>query len=310
MTEHTEQTYFAHGKLLLTGEYVVLDGAKAIGLPTKIGQHLKVQTINNAHHIIKWSAKLQNDSIWFEVIINLPDFSIQSTTDLDKGQTITEILKKVQVLNPQVFSEDFSYHFETKLDFDKEWGLGSSSTLITLLSKFADINAFDLAKQTFGGSGYDISCAMMPKIQFYQLYKNQRKVNFISIPDFVKDAGYFIYLNQKQNSREGIQQYQEIPTSKALINSISEISEELIKAPNLAEFEDLLFVHESLIANHLEIPTIQEELFSDYEDGIIKSLGAWGGDFIFVTAENEKSLSYFKKKGFDTLFPWRDLIVE
>ena len=32
------QTFYSNGKLLITGEYVVLDGAKALALPTKFGQ--------------------------------------------------------------------------------------------------------------------------------------------------------------------------------------------------------------------------------------------------------------------------------
>ncbi len=38
------QTFYSNGKLLLTGEYLVLDGAKALALPTKMGQNLQVVT--------------------------------------------------------------------------------------------------------------------------------------------------------------------------------------------------------------------------------------------------------------------------
>jgi hypothetical protein len=37
------QTFYSNGKLLLTGEYVVLDGAEALALPTRFGQNLKVK---------------------------------------------------------------------------------------------------------------------------------------------------------------------------------------------------------------------------------------------------------------------------
>ncbi|MEQ3661167.1 MAG: GHMP kinase, partial [Flavobacterium sp.] len=43
-----KQTYYSNGKLLLTGEYVVLDGAKALAVPTKFGQSLSIESgINN-----------------------------------------------------------------------------------------------------------------------------------------------------------------------------------------------------------------------------------------------------------------------
>ena len=39
------QTFYGHGKLLLTGEYAVLDGAKALSIPTRFGQSLEVTSI-------------------------------------------------------------------------------------------------------------------------------------------------------------------------------------------------------------------------------------------------------------------------
>lgn len=303
-----ETSFFANGKLLLTGEYVVLDGAKAIGLPTKFGQHLNVKTKEDSINTIQWIAKTSDENIWLETLISNQDFSVISANDSEKANVIANILKVVSELNPKAFSPNTSYIFESKLDFPQDWGLGSSSTLLVLLSKFADIDAFELSKRTFGGSGYDISCGLIPKNQFYQLHKNQRKINFVDFPDFVKDNCYFVHLNQKQNSREGIKQYRDIPEDKSLVKSITDISEKLVKAPDLYEFEDLLYVHESLIANHLQTETVHEGLFSDYKGGIIKSLGAWGGDFVLVTSEDKKNLSYFKKKGFETILSWRELI--
>ena len=48
------QTFYSNGKLLITGEYVVLDGAKALALPTKFGQSLLVKDrkstrLNSSH---------------------------------------------------------------------------------------------------------------------------------------------------------------------------------------------------------------------------------------------------------------------
>ena len=42
-----EQNYYSNGKLLLTGEYVVLDGAKALAVPTKFGQLLNIKQGTN-----------------------------------------------------------------------------------------------------------------------------------------------------------------------------------------------------------------------------------------------------------------------
>ena len=40
--------FYAKGKLLLTAEYAVLGGAKALGLPTKLGQSLDVTKTTKA----------------------------------------------------------------------------------------------------------------------------------------------------------------------------------------------------------------------------------------------------------------------
>ena len=37
------QTFYSNGKLLLTGEYLVIDGAKALAIPTQKGQSLSVK---------------------------------------------------------------------------------------------------------------------------------------------------------------------------------------------------------------------------------------------------------------------------
>ncbi len=43
------------------------------------------------------------------------------------------------------------------MNFDKNWGLGSSSTLINNISSWAKINPYDLLWSIGKGSGYDIA---------------------------------------------------------------------------------------------------------------------------------------------------------
>ena len=47
-------TYRANGKLLLTGEYLVLKGALALALPTKLGQTMTVETVHAPS--LRWDA--------------------------------------------------------------------------------------------------------------------------------------------------------------------------------------------------------------------------------------------------------------
>lgn len=301
------QEYFANGKLLLSGEYVVLDGALAIGLPTKLGQRLKVEETEHQNTQILWKAFLNDNSLWFEAELD-ENLEVIRSNDSLLGNNISKVLKAVESLKLEVFKNK-RIEFTTQLEFPKDWGLGSSSTLISLLSKYADIDAFKLLEKTFGGSGYDISCAMFPKPQSYQLTKKDRKVGLIQLDKSITQHIYFVYLNEKQNSREGIGRYRAFGKDKDLIRSITDLSLQIKSCKSLEEFEDILYVHEYMISGHLEMDTVKDRLFPDFKNGMIKSLGAWGGDFVLVTSRDHDT-SYFERKGYTTILSYDELIVD
>ena len=301
------QKFKANGKLLLTAEYAVLDGAKALCLPCKLGQELEVSKIEGTSNFF-WKAKLNDDSLWFsaEFEIKSNKIELKKATQKEPAVFLLNIFNSVLVLNPNLNLSGFS--FKTKLDFPKNWGLGSSSTLIALLSEWAEINPYELLEKTFGGSGYDLACAVTNQPLFYtrnNINPIIEKIDFL--PNFHEHL-FFVYLNKKQNSREGIKMYRALEKNQKLIDEISAISKEIIKVKTLDEFNHLLTLHENLLSNHLQIPTIKDQLFPDYSNGIIKSLGAWGGDFILVSSKS-KSMEYFKAKGFDTIIKYKDLIL-
>ena len=124
--------------------------------------------------------------------------------------------------------------------------------------------------------------------------------------DFM-DQLFFVHLNRKQSSREGIAHYRNSSINTEQIGAISAISLSLPEVQTLSEFETLLQKHEEIISSILQIPTIKERLFSDYPHSI-KSLGAWGGDFILAVGTDE-DLEYFRDKGYHTIIPFRDMMV-
>ena len=65
--------------------------------------------------------------------------------------------------------------------------------------------------------------------------------------------------------------------------------------------------HEHLLSNVLEQETIKEKLFPMYPNSI-KSLGAWGGDFAMVTGTSS-DINYFILKGYDTIVPWKEMVL-
>jgi hypothetical protein len=66
--------------------------------------------------------------------------------------------------------------------------------------------------------------------------------------------------------------------------------------------------HESIMSEVLETITIKEALFDDFK-GVIKSLGAWGGDFVLV-ASKDNPRGYFNERGFETILRYDEMILK
>ena len=56
--------FYSNGKLLLTAEYLVLDGAQALALPTQLGQKLIVT--DGKEDILHWKSLDADGSICYE----------------------------------------------------------------------------------------------------------------------------------------------------------------------------------------------------------------------------------------------------
>ncbi len=112
---------------------------------------------------------------------------------------------------------------------------------------------------------------------------------------------FFVHLNKKQNSFDAVRSYNELKTEIELqdcIESLNQITNKFIQADTLQQWEAAMNEHEHLISAILEQETIKEKLFPMYPNSI-KSLGAWGGDFIMATGTKEDS-NYFLEKGYKT----------
>ena len=301
------KTFYSHGKLLLTGEYVVLDGALSLAIPTKYGQSLITESIEEPKLV--WKSFDENKNVWFE-----NEFEIRHNKDLvqineDKiSERLIQILNAAKKLNPEFLNIKHGFKVETNLEFPNKWGLGTSSTLIYNIAQWANVDAFKLSEKTFGGSGYDIACAQHNTPISYQIKNKKSIVNAIGFDPSFKDHLYFVYLNKKQNSRDGIKHYHKNKkNTQSAIEAISKITLEMIKAKALEHFQSLIVQHETIISKITKQKTIKDLLFSDF-DGAIKSLGAWGGDFILVSSKNNPTV-YFKDKDFKTIIHFKDMIL-
>ena len=318
--------FSSHGKFLLTGEYLVLKGALALALPLKLGQNLSVETCQGAS--LQWNA-YQPDGPWFSVTLNPETLDIIDCNDQPKAEKLTQILKAVKQLNPAAFKDGL--HFETHLDFDPNWGLGSSSTLIANLAQWANVNPYELLKLTFGGSGYDIACATAEGPIYYQLSTNEPALRQAQGPKTVEPVEgttplvkpidfqpsftehlFFIYQGQKQSSSKEIKAFLEKANPVDLqqdIKAVSEISHAVPTCESLDEFGLLMQYHERIIARCIGQEPVQKR-FLDFE-GVLKSLGAWGGDFILAATEwpENQVREYFKTKGLKVVFRYKDMVL-
>lgn len=298
------EQFYSNGKLLLSGEYSVLDGALALAVPTKFGQSLEVSLLDVP--VLIWESFNCIKQLWFQAEIKLEKLS--ELSEEPKLATLQKILLVAQELNPAFLSDGNGAFVQTFLTFPNEWGLGTSSTLINNIASWAKVDAFELLQKSFGGSGYDIACAQNDAAIHYKIIETNPIVKKVAFhPSFLKHI-YFVYLNQKQDSKEGIQLYKDTNGDKeSFVAGISELTNEITLCSDYNEFMSLLKKHERVTGDFIGIVPIQEQLFADF-NGAVKSLGAWGGDFIMAVGD-DNTPEYFEEKGFEIILPYKDMIL-
>ena len=299
--------FYSHGKLLLTGEYLVLDGAIGLALPTRSGQALEVNDSKDPG--ISWRSYDEKNQVWLEDEFQLTGSVVTGAKQDEVSQRLASILTEAHKMNPEMLSEERGYKLSTYLEFNRNWGLGSSSTLISNIAQWFDVDAYWLLKQTFGGSGYDIAAAQHSQPILYSLEEGKPSVLITSFDPPYKKNLFFVHLNKKQDSRQAIEHYRKQPRHEleAAITKINGLTHQILSCRSLEEFELLLEIHETLISNLINTPKIKTRLFPDYSKSI-KSLGGWGGDFILATGGEEEK-EYFRGKGYGTIIEYSKMVL-
>jgi mevalonate kinase len=302
-------TFYSNGKLLITGEYLVLDGARAFALPTKFGQNLIVE--NGSNQEIQWKSYDFDEHLWYEDTISFSEIINDTDSKIETVKTtLIQILHEAYLLNPDFITNSKGYKIITQLTFPKNWGLGTSSTLLNNIAQWTNIDAFTLLKNSFGGSGYDIACAQNNTPIVYRLEQHLPIVETVVFhPDFTQNI-YFVYLNKKQNSKAAINAYYNNRNGnldKTIFDN-NKITDAILNAQTAKEFALAVEKHEIHLSTILEMRTIKEAAFPDF-NGVVKSLGAWGGDFVMVIAK-ENPTAYFSSKGYETILSYDEMILQ
>ena len=292
--------YYSCGKLLITAEYLILKGAKGLAIPTKQGQKMSVK--ENTEKQISWKAYTCSNQKWIDCRFDLNFKLIKSKKT--KTEDIFSLIKLLKNINK--FSPGFARRgldISTNLDFERNWGLGSSSTLINNISNWLNINPYELLKVTFPGSGYDIAVANTKTPIFFKKNGETNEVSETKFSPPFKENLFFVHLNKKVNSQKEVSNFlnkkNEFKDDILRINSLGKM---IAKEKNQKIFNEMLKEHEDIISNIISEKPVQKTLFNDF-NGQIKSLGAWGGDFVLVSGDSETP-KYFLKKGYKTIMPF------
>lgn len=306
------KTFYGHGKLLITGEYAVLDGATALAAPTRQGQRLRVTQKDSSK--FRWESYDSKGKIWFKARFKLnsrDQWVVRKTSDKKVSERLEQLLRAAERMGADVGEELAGVTVKTELEFPRKWGLGTSSTLIHCLATWWEVDSYRLLTKTFGGSGYDLACAAADGPICYRLTQEGPFAESMCWHPGYRDQLYFIYLGKKQNSREGIRRYRDRPRDPRWIAEITGLTEAFLGVDDLAEAQYLLRRHERTIARYLDLPTVQSERFADFP-GLVKSLGAWGGDFVMAlsNADAPTTRAYFTERGYSTVLEYSDLFAE
>lgn len=301
---------YYNAKLLLTAEYLVLNGATALAVPLKFGQHLYVE--DNNQGFISWQSVAHDGVDWFSGTYNLDDFSIIGSSNPDIAMHPQRLLQAARKLNPSFCSGSEGCHVVSTLNYPLLWGLGSSSTLIAAVAGWAGIDPFQLHFEVSKGSGYDIACAISNGPLLYSVKEHKPEFQRVTFNPPFADKIYFVYQGNKQDSAEGVQKYRSKTADPGpdLIYHASKLTDRMLAATSLKEFEQVIGEHETMISNLLDTPSIRQTTFSDLP-GEVKSLGAWGGDFCMITWRDDPGLirAFLESKGLKTWFSFSDIVL-
>lgn len=292
--------YFCPGKLLISAEYAVLQGAKALAVPTKLGQHLKLSRSDAP--VVKWKVQDERDNTLFEGEFNEYG-QVLSSTSLEWASRISKLLGELSARGVPLKGSSWSFH----RDHPASWGLGTSASMIANVAHASGLDPMELFFASQTGSGYDVAVSYAKSALLYALKDgNAHWQETVFKPPFV-DALWLVYSGVKQESEKEVKAFvKRTQLSKAQLIRCNELTQRMYTSQTLASFSQAIAEHELLIGELLDRKPVKRERFPDF-DGQIKSLGAWGGDFLLVAAEGDVR-PYFHQRGLTTVLAYTELV--
>jgi mevalonate kinase len=194
------QSYYAPGKILLAGEYGVLLGLNALALPVKKGQWLEFfdfKTPENNPDTLYFKAIDENGETWLQYNFILDQ---KPWLELNSDELIP-LVQLLRMIPEEHWIQGKSFRLETRLEFARTSGLGTSSTFVSLLSQCFLLNPQRVQELLFQGSGYDVAVSNVQKPLIF--WRNAGGAHFRPWklnPDLTQDWS-ILFLGNKVNSR-------------------------------------------------------------------------------------------------------------
>ncbi|MBS1625116.1 MAG: GHMP kinase [Bacteroidetes bacterium] len=307
---HLKSSYYGHGKLMLTSEYFALEGAKVLTIPVQFGQHLRVKELSGEGNTLYWVALDHLKQPWLHLTFDKQTLQCINT-DSKESRTLSQMLQQARLMNPSFLGGNNDIAVETSLEFPNEWGLGTSSTLVYCLSAWAGVDGVALLHATMGGSGYDVAVAGSDTPIVYTLIDGKASWEQVHFLPPYAELLYFAYTGKKVTSSTSIASYRDrIKGNKDAVTWLTKLTDSMLQSQTLDKMEQIIREHEAIVSEALHTPTIKSQLFSDYW-GEVKSLGAWGGDFVLMThrGDEEELLSYLKRKDISVVMRYDKMAI-
>ena len=306
----------ANGKLMISGEYLVLAGARALAIPLKYGQTLTIAESNSSQQTVNWTT-LAKGKEWLHISFLgaalHPQYpGVLAANKQRAADFVHKLLLKAKELNPEFLEKEATYSIISEVDFDMSWGLGSSSSLIANVARWSQVDPYRLLFAVSKGSGYDVACALndSPLLYRYLGQRSKPEVELITFDPVFAPQLFFVYSGQKQDSAEQIRKFDPTNIPQSDIETITRLSEQMAESNDLNAFINMMQTHEEIISGHIGMNPVQQRFFDDFP-GAVKSLGAWGGDFMLAAAgiTSVDIISYFRNKDHNVIFPFGEMIL-
>ena len=300
--------FYSKGKFLLSGEYLVLHGAKALAVPLRYGQKMIVEFLPGENLII-WETSVLGQP-WFSAKFDPASLEILECSDKKTADFIQKVIFASKEIRQEDLFQNIGCKIITEIEFDIDWGLGSSSSLVSNIAWWFDIDVFKLYRKLYKGSGFDVHCARADRPIVYQLIGDRPDYHEIDFNPSFRDHLFFIYLGKKQDSQQSVSDFSRTYVHDPnLVRQISSITDKMIGTESLVEFMLSMKQHEEILSEVLNMPLTREDRFSDFT-GEIKSLGAWGGDFILAASPlgYEDVKQYFSRKKLPVVLRWEEIV--